>query len=67
MGGLGRRLHHDLSDGIICNRIKMGKLWRLSTMDARGQRWINERLAGLEEVLMNFCYFVPEVIPKLVY
>ncbi len=36
-------------------------------MDARGQRWINERLAGLEEVLMNFCYFVPEVIPKLVY
>ncbi len=42
MGGLGRRLHHDLSDGIIRNRIKMGKFRRLSTMDARGQRWIAE-------------------------
>ncbi len=35
-------------------------------MDARGQRWIAERLAGFEEALMIFCYFVPEVIPRLV-
>ncbi len=34
---------------------------------ADGHRWIAaERLAGFEEVLMIFCYFVLAAIPKLV-